>query len=255
MKKTLLIIAAALLAACGGGKTTATENWVPLFNGSDLEGWTPKFAGFAAGENYANTFRVEDGILKISYEDYEDGFNGHFGHLFTDGVYSSYILRLEYRFVGEQAEGAPAWAYRNNGAMLHSQHPETMGLWQNFPVSVEAQILGGNGTDERPTANVCTPGTTVAVGGERVEAHCSPSRAETYHGDRWVTMDVVVFADSLVHHIIEGDTVLTYTALQIGGNPVDGAPVFAPGPLREGHIAIQAEGHPTEFRRIDILEL
>lgn len=254
MKKLVLLLAAAAMLACGGTSKHA-ENWIPLFNGTDLEGWMPKIAGFSVGDNYAETFRVEDGILKVSYDGYENGFNGHFGHLFTDDTYSSYLLRLEYRFVGDQAEGAPGWAYRNNGVMLHSQDPATMGLWQNFPVSVEAQLLGGNGTEDRPTANVCTPGTTVAINGVRQEAHCSPSSARTYHGDQWVTMDIVVYADSIVHHIMDGDTVLTYTALEIGGAPVDGAPSLVPGPLREGRISIQSEGHPTEFRRIELLEL
>ncbi|MCC8035916.1 MAG: DUF1080 domain-containing protein, partial [Rikenellaceae bacterium] len=208
-----------VLASCGGGKAPAGE-WIPLFNGVDLEGWVPKIAGFEPGENYGDTFRVEDGILKIAYEDYPDGFNGHFGHLFTDAVFSDYHLRIEYRFVGDQAEGAPEWAYRNNGVMIHSQDPATMGVWQPFPVSVEAQLLGGNGTDERPTASVCTPGTTVAVDGMRQRSHCYPADAPTFHGDRWVTMEIVVYSDSLVHHIIEGDTVLTYTFFLMLGVPV-----------------------------------
>ncbi|MCD8072681.1 MAG: DUF1080 domain-containing protein [Alistipes sp.] len=254
LKFVQLLVFSAAAASCGGSKAQGGE-WIQLFNGENLDGWVTKIAGFEVGENYGETFRVEDGILKVTYEDYPGDFNGHFGHLFTDAVFSDYHLRIEYRFVGDQAEGAPEWAYRNNGVMIHSQDPATMGVWQPFPVSVEAQLLGGNGTDDRPTANVCTPGTTVAVEGMRQQSHCYPAHAPTFHGDRWVTMDIVVYSDSLVHHIIEGDTVLTYTALEIGGDPVEFAPVLAPGPLKEGRIATQSEGHATEFRKIELREL
>ena len=55
--------------------------WIQLFNGKDLSGWTPKFKGHQAGVNYKNTFKVENGILKVDYSEY-DKFNGEFGHLF-----------------------------------------------------------------------------------------------------------------------------------------------------------------------------
>lgn len=252
MKKTVLpavLLIFGFLTGCGNSAVNE-EQWVSLFNGHDLSGWTIKMTGYPVGENYGETFRVEDGLLKVRYDQYDE-FGGRFGHIFTDDVFTDYILRVEYRFVGEQAPGAPGWAYRNNGAMLHSQSAESMGLNQDFPVSVEAQLLGGNGTDERPTGNMCSPGTDVHINGEMVKGHCYNSRAKTYHGDQWVTMDMIVYGDSIVHHVIEGDTVLTYTNLTV--TPTEDKPERAP--LKKGHIAFQGEGHPTDFRRIEILEL
>ncbi|MBI2435188.1 MAG: DUF1080 domain-containing protein, partial [Candidatus Hydrogenedentes bacterium] len=135
-------------------ETGQTEKWVSLFNGKDLDGWTPKIKGHPLGENLGNTFRVEDGVLKVAYDAYEK-FEGKFGHLFYKYPYSNYRLRVEYRFVGEQVPGGPSWAWRNSGAMLHCQDPKSMGQDQDFPVSIEVQFLGGDDKEERHTANLC----------------------------------------------------------------------------------------------------
>ncbi|MFW5944557.1 MAG: 3-keto-disaccharide hydrolase [Bacteroidota bacterium] len=227
---------------------------IQLFNGKDLSGWTAKFAGYPGGENYRNTFRVEDGILKASYDEW-DRFNGEFGHLITDESYSHYKLHVEYRTVGEQCPDGPEWARKNNGIMLHSQSAESMDQDQDFPVSIEVQLLSGLGEGPRPTANVCTPGTHVVMDGELVTQHCNQSSSDTY-GDEWVTVEVVVKGDEIIHHIVEGDTVMTYTDPQIdGGDVPEGYTEEDGAPLKSGHIAIQAESHPTEFREISLLKL
>src|SRR4051794_20414403 len=120
------------------------DDWVPLFNGKDLTGWTPKITKYPFGENFGDTFRVEDGLLKVRYDKY-DQFDGKFGHLFYKDKFSDYVVRVEYRFVGEQCKGGPGWAIRNSGVMFHCQDPKTMRKDQEFPVSIEAQLLGGNG--------------------------------------------------------------------------------------------------------------
>src|SRR5262245_18725149 len=102
-----LILATAALA-CGpiaAQPAPDREDWVALFNGRDLKGWTPKITKHALGDNYANTFRVEDGVLKVSYSGYER-FGGRFGHLFYEQPFSYYRLRIEHRFVGDPAPGA-----------------------------------------------------------------------------------------------------------------------------------------------------
>ena len=103
----------------------APKSWKSLFNGKDLSGWTPKFKGYALGKNVKETFRVEDGLLKVSYENYEE-WGTLFGHLFYEQEYSHYKLRVEYRFVGEQVAKGPGWAWRNNGVMIHGQSAESM---------------------------------------------------------------------------------------------------------------------------------
>jgi len=227
-----------------------------LFNGKNLEGWTVKIAGHELNDNYGNTFRVEDGILKVSYDQY-DKFNGKFGHLFYKDKFSNYVLRVQYRFVGKQTPGGPGWAFRNSGIMLHSQSPESMTKDQDFPVSIEAQLLGGNGEDERSTGNVCTPGTHIVMNGELVTRHCIPSRSKTYHGDQWVTMEVEVHGNSIIKHIVNGKVVLEYEKPQLDENDPDAQKLFVNGEkmLHEGYISLQAESHPVEFRKVEILPL
>lgn len=231
--------------------------WISLFNGKDLSGWDVKIRGFEMGENYKNTFRVEDGLLKVSYDQY-DTFKEEFGHLFYERPFSHYRLRVEYRFVGEQVPDGPGWAFRNNGLMLHSQSAGSMGLDQDFPISLEAQLLGGLLEGERSTMNLCTPGSNVEIQGKARVEHCIDSSSKTYRGDQWVTVEMVVLGDSIIHHIVEGDTVLTYSRPEMGGGAISGfdASVYIEGkPMKSGHIAIQAESHPTEFRKIEIMEL
>jgi len=230
---------------------------VPLFNGQDLSGWRVKIRGHALDDNYGNTFRVEEGVMKVSYDAYED-FSAQYGHIFYEKPYSSYHLRVEYRFTGEQAPGGEGWAWRNSGIMVHGQSPESMLLDQDFPVSIEVQLLGGPEEGERSTANLCTPGTHVVMDDTLLVHHCLNSSSETYRGDQWVAVEVQVYADSLIRHIVEGDTVLEYTQPQIGGGsvaPVDSTVKVDGTLLRSGTISLQSESHPVEFRKVEILDL
>src|SRR5262249_25032492 len=154
------------------------------------------------------------GVLKVSYDKYPE-FGGKFGHLFYKDRFSHYVVRVEYRFVGEQAKGGPGWAFRNSGVMFHSQSPQSMRKDQDFPVSIEAQLLGGNGRDARPTGSVCTPGTNVIMGGKLITQHCITSMAKTYHGDQWVTAEVEVHGDGKVRHVINGETAIEYEQPQL----------------------------------------
>lgn len=254
MKKTIiLILAVIILAACTGPKEK--ENWISLFNGKDFTGWDIKIKGSPLNENYKNTFRVENGVLKVCYDQYEK-FNNEFGHIYYNESFSHYKLRIEYRFTSEQSVDGPSWAFRNSGVMLHSQSAQSIGLDQDFPVSIEAQFLGGDGVTDRSTGNLCTPGTNVVMNGELITQHCINSSSKTYHGDVWVSAEFVVLGDSVIHHIIEGDTVLTYFKPQVGGtNKPDGYPVPDGTLLKEGYICLQAESHPVEFRKVEILDL
>lgn len=215
--------------------------WIQLFNGKNLDGWKVKVAGYELGDNYNDTFRVEDGLLKVCYDKY-DNFDGKFGHIFYEKPFSNYILRVEYRFVGDQCPGGPGWAFRNNGIMIHGQTPETMEKDQNFPNSIEVQLLGGNGKGERSTANLCTPGTDVVMDGKLLKRHCTNSKSKTYHGDQWVTVELEVHGSKCIKHIVEGEVVMEYTKPQLDDGTL----------LEGGTISLQAESHPTEFRKIEI---
>ena len=233
------------------------RQWLQLFNGRDLADWTAKFAKHDLGENFRNTFRVEDGLLKVRYDQWPT-FDGEFGHLFYKDPFSYYLLAAEYRFVGEQVAGGPSWAIRNNGLMLHSPHPRTMPKDQDFPISLEFQLLGGLGKGPRTTANLCTPGTNVVMNGQLHTQHCTNSTSQTYDGDQWVRVEVLVHGDELVRHMIDGKTVLEYSKPQIGGGSVsnfDPAVKVDGMPLTGGYISIQAETAPIDFRKIELLNL
>lgn len=228
--------------------------WYPLFNGENLNGWIPKFTHHQLGDNYLNTFRVEDGLLRVAYDNWTDNFNAVFGHLTFAQPFSHYRLRVEYRFIGEQVKGGPGWAWRNNGIMLHGQQPETMTIDQEFPVSIEVQLLGGDGTHKRPTANLCTPGTNVVMNGKLFTPHCTNSKSPTFHGDEWTTIEIEVRGGEIIRHKVDGITVLEYASPQLDRNDKDAQRLIKNDQvmLTEGYISIQAESHPTDFRKIEL---
>lgn len=252
-------LAAAGCASAGGGARPDPdrEDWVQLFNGRDLEGWIPKIRGRPLGENYLNTFRVRDGKMVVDYSEYTD-FARQYGHIFYEKPFSHYRIAVEYRFVGDQAPQGEGWARRNSGIMVHGQDPRTMGVPQDFPISIEVQLLGGLGEGKRTTANLCTPGTHVRMADTLVTTHCVNSRSETYQGDQWVRAEVLVLGDSLIRHVVNGETVLEYTHPQIGGGTVSGhdPAVKQDGRLLDsGSISLQSESHPVEFRKVELLDL
>ena len=244
----------------GAEETKAAEEaeWVSLFNGKDIEDWIVKIHHHEVGENFGNTFRVEDGMIKVRYDQYGD-FNEQYGHLYYKRPFSSYHLVVEYRFADEWHPGAPEYTIRNSGVMFHSQDPRTMPKEQDWPISVEIQFLAGLGDGKpRPTGNMCSPGTDVVYEGKVDPRHCINSSSETYDLDEWVRAELIVLGDSLVKHIINGDTVLQYTKPQIGGGVVNN---FDPALkqdgklLSEGYIALQSEGQAIDFRKVEIKEL
>ena len=238
---------------------TSKENWIQLFNGKDLEGWTPKIRYHDLGDNYGDTFRVQDGLLQVRYDKSKyESFGEKFGHLFYKQPYSHYRLRVEYRFVGDQCNGGPGWATRNSGMMLHCEDPKTMTKDQDFPASIEVQILGGNGKDERTTVNLCTPGTNVVMGGKLFLPHCTSSKSKTYHGEQWVTVEVEVRGHEVMKHIIDGQVVLEYTEPQLDERDPHAKELAAANgtvKLDGGFISLQSESHPVDFRKVELLVL
>lgn len=257
MKKNLkYLIIGLLIISCNNDQ----KEWVSLFDGQTLDGWEVKIAGYELNNNYKNTFRVKDGNIRVSYDDYES-FDEKFGHIFyTNKKFKNYHLKIDYRFYGEHVNSFKsedeAWNYKNSGVMLHSEHPNQMLLDQEFPVSIEGQFLGGSGANERPTLNMCSPGTEVNIDGTLALNHCINSISKTIHTDDWVSVEFVVFSDSIVHHIIDKDTVITYTNIRYGGSYLSDNYINKIGePLSEGYISLQSEGHPIEFKNIRVKEL
>ena len=254
------IVVCLALAAGGPVFAAATENpaeWHSLFNGHDLAGWTVKINKHPLGDNYKNTFRVEDGVIKVSYDGY-DKFDMQFGHLYTDQAYGSYILRLEYKITGTAVADSPPWAKLNSGVMVHSQSPLTLGLNQAFPVSMEFQFLATGATAGKQTANVCTPGTNLEMNGKLLLDHIIDSKSKFYPEDEWVPVEVEVHGNAEVIHRINGVEVLRYQRPQLDPRDDDAKALMAAGaPLQIGfgHIALQAESQPVWFRNIRIKPL
>ena len=256
MKKVATVLFLLIAISSIAQKKNGKNKWIKLFNGKDLKGWTVKIKDHPVNDNWGNTFRVENGVMKVSYDQY-DGFKEQFGHIFYKKKFSAYLLVVEYRFTGEQIKDGPGWAFRNSGLMLHGQSPKSMALDQDFPISLEAQLLGGDGKEERTTNNLCTPGTNVVMDGKLFTPHCVNSTSKTYHGDQWVRAEVLVLGDSIVKHIVQGDTVLTYEKPQYDGNDkwVKQAGLTGGATIKEGTISLQSESHPVEFRKVELFDL
>ncbi|UHG89835.1 3-keto-disaccharide hydrolase [Spirosoma oryzicola] len=263
---SLLFVVSSAMAQSSPDK----QEWVQLFNGKDLRDWDIKIADQPLNDNYKNTFRVENGMLRIAYDQYKT-FDGKYGHLYYKTPFSYYIVRFTYRFVGNQIPGGDSWNVRNSGVMVHSQSAASLSISQTFPVSLELQLLGGLDKGERHTANLCTPGTQVSMEGKPRGEHCIDSDSKTYNGDQWVTASAIVLGDSIVHHLVGRDTVLTYEKPQVGGGFVSQDHDWKAGhfsqeaamywmnrantPLGTGYIALQAESHPIDFKTVEVLNL
>ncbi|GEP90192.1 protein of unknown function [Chitinophaga terrae (ex Kim and Jung 2007)] len=257
MKKTLTALLLLAGLSTYAQKEISPDKWIKLFNGKDLKDWDIKIRGHELNDNFANTFRVDSGMLKVSYDGYDE-FREQYGHIFYKKNFSAYLVVVEYRFTGDQVKGGPGWAFRNSGIMLHGQTAASMTKDQDFPISLEEQLLGGNGKDPRSTANLCTPGTNVVMNGKLIKDHCISSTSKTYHGDRWVRAEALVLRDSVIKHIVEGDTVIVYNKPQVGGGSVSNADpaLLEEGRLlTEGSISLQSESHPVAFRKVELFDL
>lgn len=256
MKKLLLAVVLILISFAF--YPAPTEKWIPLFNGKNLRGWTAKIYHHETGDNYGNTFRAEEGMIKVRYDQY-DQFNNRYGHLFYNKPYSYFKLRFDYRFTGIWRKDAPSYTEINSGVMYHSQSPASILKEQDWPISVEFQLLGGLSDGKaRPTGNMCSPGTDVVFNGRIDPRHCISSSSKTYYGDQWVHAELIVLGDSLVTHIINGDTVLRYSKPQIGGgvaNGYDPAIKIDGKLLKQGFIGLQSEGQEIDFKNIELLDL
>jgi len=255
-----LILLLLVLSACSTGikknkQSDMPGKWISIFNGKDLDGWIPKIAGDSSGINTLNVFRVEDGLLKVSYDKY-DKFNNRYGHLFYKEPLSKYKLKVEYRFVGGVLPDAESFCYRNSGVMIHSQSPQSMGVAQYWPVSLETQLLGSTDSVKQRTANLCTPGTTICVNGKRTEDHIIPSTSKYYFDNEWVNLEIIVDGAKSIFHVVDGDTVLRCSMPQIGGSLLpDNYPVPTGTLIDSGYIALQAEGQSIEFRKVELMKL
>jgi hypothetical protein len=236
-----------------------SPGWTQLFNGVDLTGWRAKITHYAYGDNYANTFRVENGVIKVSYDGYDasgfGGDTGKFGVLYWTTPLSKYRVRVEYRFTGPQAPNPPSWGLRNSGLMVFGEDPAGVGLDVIFPRMLEIQLLGHDNTGNTSNGNLCPlGGASAVVAGTRRSSGCTGSSSlpfsanPNFADDAWVTVEAEVHGS--------GETKVFF----VGDN--DGQPVLvfrqpmAAGMLLDtGYFALQSESHPIEFRKVEMMEL
>ena len=252
-----LFCASVVVAA--GSQAHAEARWRSIFDGKSLMGWTPKIVGHPAGDNFQNTFIVKDGAIQVSYAGY-DRFGARFGHLFYKTPFSAYRLRFSYRVLEPPLPDTPGWARGNSGVMFHSQSAASMTLNQPFPVSVEFQILGADGPKPRPTGAVCTPGVSITIDGKRQPIHCTNSSGPTIANGTWTALELEVLPNGQVTEKINGVVVHRYADIAL--DPAD--PMAATDarrliadrsgvlPVTSGYIALQSEGHPIEFKDIQV---
>lgn len=259
MLRTLLPLILLLTASCVKEKEPpADDGWIRLFDGRTLTGWTPKIRGHALGEDPLRTFRVKNGAIRVSYENY-DAFEKRFGHLAYRTAFSAYRLRFQYRFSGRWLPDVENWQQSNSGAMLHGQPPETMTRDQEFPVSVEVQLLGAERAEPSPTANLCTPGTHVVMNGKLETTHCINSSSSIMPNGQWINAEIEVDRAGNFTHFVEGQPVLRYSGAQYDPTDADAKPLIARASgaleVRGGFIYLQSEGQPVEFRNIELKPL
>ena len=128
---------------------------------------------------------------------------------------------------------------------------------QDFPVSIEVQLLGGNGTNPRMTSNLCTPGTNVVMNGDLKLQHCINSTSKTYHGEQWVTAEIEVHNNEIIKHLLDGEVVLEYNKPQLDKRDENAVKLIRGEQLmlHGGTISLQSESHPIDFRRVEIMVL
>lgn len=269
------LVLTALLGASPALAGPSDSAWVSMFNKYDTSlatNWDFKITTRAMNVDPLNTFRWavvgSDTVLEVNVSGYTN-FNGMFGHIgYKIRPFNYFVVRVEHQFYGSQAPGNPgSWAVQNNGIMHHSQSVASMSLNQNFPVSMEAQLLGpGNtGADNNSSMNLCTPGTsyyTVATGGTRNDTHCNTAvtkdRAQAL-APNWAWAKVEAYSDSLIRYYFKDSLVLTYyRPVQYNGDNQVSNPsinITTGTPIKGGYILLQSESHGTRFRRVEVLNL
>jgi hypothetical protein len=95
------------------------------------------------------------------------------------------------------------------------------------------------------------------MGGKLITQHCNNSTSKTYHGDRWVTVEVEVHGDGKIKHFVDGEQVLEYEKPQLDPNDPDAFKLIqdASKLLSSGTISLQSESHPIDFRKVELLPL
>jgi hypothetical protein len=216
-----------------------------LFNGRDLSGWCVALEGRRPGEDPNGVFRVSDGVMRVSGEET--------GGIVSEKSYRDYVLRVEYRWVGKSV-GSRLGMAADTGVLYHSQGEMFAwnGLWMR---SFECNILRGRTGDFIIVSDKGAPVRYAATVEGRVvadEANISnwfrlgswantedtPDVFPERRYGEWNRLEIVCDGSRVEHWL---NDVLVFEAENLTPS--------------QGRIQIQSEGHPVEFRRIDLKAL
>ena len=109
---------------------------IPLFNGTNLDGWYTFIKGRGRNSDPNHVFTVENKMIRISGEEW--------GCITTEEEYQDYRLVVEFKW-GNKTSGARETKARDSGVLIHSKGVDGgySGTWMH---SIEFQIIeGGTG--------------------------------------------------------------------------------------------------------------
>ena len=227
-----------------------SSEWISLFNGKNLDGWTTFLSSEGRNRDPQGVFKAENGMLHI-LDVPNRGQRQAFGYLATNRSYGDYHLRFQYRW-GDKRFVPRDRAKRDSGVVYHIQGSDRV-----WPKSVELQVQEGDTGDFWLLGGVTMETTVASTGGDpkRYREGGVPytTRAGSYvrvAKDRtrdsrsgWNTVELIVRGDSAVH-IVNGEVVNRGEHLRSSGKP-----------LTAGRIAFQAEGAEVYYRNIELKPL
>lgn len=206
---------ASSILLCVVALTCGAADPIPLFNGTDLSGWTFDVKGDA---DPAGIWSVQDGLLVCK--------GRPAGVIRTDRSYSNYVLIVQWRW-------APGTDGGNSGCLVHCSKPRELDIW---PKSVEVQLGKGDAGD------FWTIGETIEVSAERKPESGRRILNLTDNSEKpvgeWNTLRVRC----------EGRNIVVW----VNGDKVnEGTDCSA----SEGAISLQSEGAEIHFRKVELTPL
>lgn len=250
-------------AGSGGGSGGGEAGWVPLFNGTNLDGWTPSQghgALFAAGK------LNEEPVIHVypNATTQPNGSSQPEATLRTTKSYSKYVFHLEYKW-GTRRFGARTTTARDNGICFHICN-EPSKVW---PDSVEFQLGSQEWGNDWVSGNIFmlinktrAKWTSATLNGKDAFSETGAKKSigaptSYYRGlasaqldkpDDWNIIELTVNGATDAEYKVNGTVVNRVFEMEC-----DEGSGFKP--LDKGPIALQAEYAETYFRNIKIKEL
>lgn len=195
----------------------ASDEKIQLFNGENLDNWTVFLPDTV---EQASVFRVQDEKIFVG------GIPN--GYIKTMDQYNNYELHLEWRWLSEP---------KNSGVLLHATGEDM--LWPNC---IEAQLKAGNAGDFvliGKGVGLTVNGTDYLVESEENRFKVAQKFEESSENPpgEWNTYDISV----------------NESGIELLVNGVLQNKCSAPT-KNNGHICIQSEGGPMEFRNIYLVK-